>query len=342
MSLFPINDLTPITYAGPPPNRADVVVIGGGVIGVCTALFLAQRGRRVVLLEKGRIAGEQSSRNWGWIRQTGRDLDELPIMAEANRLWRELAAQAPNQIQLVQGGIAYLAHGNRQMAGYEQWLSDAKGLGQGPGIDSEILSGTQVARLIPGMPKRYAGALYTASDMRAEPWTAVPALAAMAARDGAHLVENCAVRALDVQAGRVAGVVTEAGRIAAPEVVLAGGAWSSLLLQNAGLRLPQLSVRATVAATHPLPQPYAGAQATNTLRFGRGRMGGIPLRLGALANCSSARTRCALHRNTCVNWPAIPLACGFCPLLRAAIPMGGARRAAGMRIRARPLRTCAS
>ncbi|MEX0371104.1 MAG: FAD-dependent oxidoreductase, partial [Tateyamaria sp.] len=88
---FPIHNRSPVTWLGPPPNRADVVVIGGGVIGVCTALYLAEAGKRVVLLEKGRIAGEQSSRNWGWIRQQGRDPDELPIMVDANRLWRDLA-----------------------------------------------------------------------------------------------------------------------------------------------------------------------------------------------------------------------------------------------------------
>ena len=53
---FPISDTSPVTYAGPPPAETDVVVIGGGVIGVCTALFLAEAGQRVVLLEKGRIA----------------------------------------------------------------------------------------------------------------------------------------------------------------------------------------------------------------------------------------------------------------------------------------------
>ena len=57
MTPFPISLSTPITYAGPPPSEADVVVIGGGIIGVCTALFLAEAGKRVVLLEKGRIAG---------------------------------------------------------------------------------------------------------------------------------------------------------------------------------------------------------------------------------------------------------------------------------------------
>ncbi|HEY0275183.1 MAG TPA: FAD-dependent oxidoreductase, partial [Paenirhodobacter sp.] len=82
-----------VVYPGPPPAQADAVIIGGGVAGVMTAYFLALAGKRVVLCEKGRIAGEQSSRNWGWIRQQGRDPAELPIAMEALRLWEGFAAQ---------------------------------------------------------------------------------------------------------------------------------------------------------------------------------------------------------------------------------------------------------
>ena len=85
----PIQVSAPIAYADPLPDECDVAVIGAGVIGVFTALYLARAGQKVVLLEKGRIACEQSSRNWGWVRQQGRDYDELPIMMEASRLWEE-------------------------------------------------------------------------------------------------------------------------------------------------------------------------------------------------------------------------------------------------------------
>ena len=83
---FPFSEADPIQHPGPPPKTSEVVIIGGGVIGVTTALFLAQRNIGVTLLEKGRIAAEQSSRNWGWIRKQGRDADELPIVVEAIRL----------------------------------------------------------------------------------------------------------------------------------------------------------------------------------------------------------------------------------------------------------------
>ena len=276
MTPFPISEQTPLAWPGPHPNETDVVVIGGGVIGVCTALFLARAGKRVALLEKGRIAAEQSSRNWGWIRQQGRDPDEIPIMMEANRLWRELATQTNVDIGLKTGGITYLAQTDKDMAEYTAWVPHA----QAHGLDSRMLSTTETADLIPGMSRSYKGALYTASDMRAEPWVAVPALAGIAARAGVTLVENCAVRALDLVAGKVAGVITEQGRIKAAEVVLAGGAWSALFLRRHGVALPQLSVRATVAATAPLPMVYPGGAAEPSIAFRARSDGGYTLAAG--------------------------------------------------------------
>lgn len=276
MTPFTIHEGLAVSWPGPHPDQADVVVIGGGVIGVCTALYLARSGQRVVLLEKGRVAGEQSSRNWGWIRQQGRDPDELGIMVEANRLWCDLAGETNVDIGLKTGGVTYLARSEEEVARYENWLPHA----QAQGVDSRMLSGADTARLIPGMSRAYAGALYTASDMRAEPWVAVPALAGVAARAGVTIVENCAVRALDIAAGSVAGVVTEQGRIAAPEVVLAGGAWSALFLRRHGVDLPQLSVRATVAATDPLPMVYPGGAADHKVAFRARADGGYSLAAG--------------------------------------------------------------
>jgi glycine/D-amino acid oxidase-like deaminating enzyme len=274
---FPISEAsTPVTYSASHPDEADVVVIGGGVVGVCTALFLAESGLRVVLLEKGRIAGEQSGRNWGWIRQQGRDPDELGIMSEANRIWRDLAARTDVDIGLMQAGVTYLAESDAEMQKYAEWMSHAAA----HGVDSRLLDPAQVQDLIPNMSRGYVGALHTPGDLRAEPWVAVPALAGIAARAGVSIVENCAVRCLDRAAGRIVGIVTEQGRIATSQVVLAAGAWSSLFLRNEGVALPQLSVLATVAATVPLPHVHNGAATDNRIAFRRRADGGYSLAAG--------------------------------------------------------------
>ncbi|WP_106606601.1 NAD(P)/FAD-dependent oxidoreductase [Shimia abyssi] len=264
---------SPVEHHGPLPKAAEVVIIGGGVIGVSAAYYLARAGVSVVLLEKGRIAGEQSSRNWGWIRQQGRDLAELPIMIEANQLWREIAADLDEDIGLATCGLTYLTNDEAETARYEDWLKDAVPMG----VDSRVLSGREIETLLPGMTKPYAAALHTPSDMKAEPWVAVPAIARAAARHGAVIVEQCAAQVLEREGGKVSGVQTEQGPIRAGEVIVAGGAWSSLFLRNEGVDIPQLSVRATVAATGPLPEVHGGGAVGDSLAFRRRQDGGYTL-----------------------------------------------------------------
>jgi glycine/D-amino acid oxidase-like deaminating enzyme len=229
------------------PPHVDVVVIGGGIIGVSAALFLARQGVSVLLCEKGRIAGEQSSRNWGWVRKTGRDLREVPLIIESLRMWEEFAREGI-ETGFRQSGVLYVAQQDSDRERHERWLAMVQPFQMG----SRIIEGDELAGHLPGATQQFRSALYTATDGRAEPQKAVPALAAAARAAGAVILENCAVRGLDVQAGRVAGVVTERGRVACNGAILAGGAWSRLFCGSLGMRLPQLKVRASVLRTAPI------------------------------------------------------------------------------------------
>ena len=276
MTTFPIGMHAAARFTPDLPKVADVVVIGGGVIGVMAALFLAERGSRVVLCEKGRIAGEQSSRNWGWIRQQGRDFAELPIMMESMALWQVFAARMPG-LGFTQQGVVYAARSEAEMAGFEEWRAVAVGMG----LETQMQGQAALQGMIPDHRAPWMGGLFTASDARAEPWAAVPLLAQAAVQAGAVIAEDCAVRCLDRAGGRVAGVITEKGRIACDQVVVAGGAWSSLFLAREGVGLPQLSVLASVAATGPLPEVFAGNVADDRFAFRRRADGGYTIAPGA-------------------------------------------------------------
>ncbi len=272
----PITAQTPVRLAAPLPEACDVVVIGGGVIGVFTALYLARAGVKVVLCEKGRIAGEQSSRNWGWLRQLGRDPQELPIMTEALALWREADADTGGRCGVRQTGVVYLARSAREMARISAWLPVARD----HGLRVDQLDAAQTdAMIAPHGGGGWTGALVCPDDGRAEPWDAVPAVAGLARSEGVVIRENCAVRALDVTAGALRGVITEDGPVRCARAVLAGGAWSSLFARRHGVSLPQLSVRSTVACTAPLPGFFDGSAADEDLAFRRRLDGGYSLAL---------------------------------------------------------------
>jgi glycine/D-amino acid oxidase-like deaminating enzyme len=261
------------------PNAAEVVVIGGGIAGVATAYYLARAGVPVSLFEKGRIAGEQSSRNWGWIRKQGRDPRELPAIILALRLWEEIAGALPEDVGWRRGGIAYLAETEAELARHAAWLPHA----EAHQLDTRLLSPAETDALLGQDARRFKGALFTPSDARAEPGLAVPALARAAAAQGASIRESCAVRALDVEAGRVTGVITERARIACQAVVLAAGAWSALFLRHHGADLPQLKVKASVQRTTPGPLITETAVGASRAAFRRRQDGGYTLaRSGAV------------------------------------------------------------
>ena len=247
-----VSEATPIAFSDRLPEAADVVVIGAGIVGTSAAYFLAERGVKVLLCEKGRVAGEQSSRNWGWVRQQGRDWGELPIMMESNRIWRELAVRTGEKdLAFTVSGCVYLAENEAQMAKYESWHTLAREYQ----LDTRLLSRDEASSVAADLNGRWVGGMLTASDGRAEPFVAVTALARAARKLGAAVIENCAVRALETQSGRVSGVLTERGGVKTDRVLLAGGAWSTYFAANAGLDLPQLMVRSTAGRTHAVAGP---------------------------------------------------------------------------------------
>src|SRR5437870_6354276 len=141
----------------PRPREADVVVVGAGIVGCATAYFLARRGMRVVVVERGRVPGEQSRKNWGFVRQQGRDPLEMPLMLEANRMWRGLERGLGADIEGVQGGNPALAADETRMARFEQWLPVAREVG----LPARLLRGHQLNAGVAGLAGGVLGGVHT-------------------------------------------------------------------------------------------------------------------------------------------------------------------------------------
>ena len=243
--------IAPVQTSRSIPTSTTVVIIGGGIVGLTAALTLSERGVPVVLLEKGRLAGEQSSRNQGWVRKTSRSAADLPMAVESDRLWAAMPERVGADVGYRPTGVLFLAGSEAEMAMHDGWHKSVQSFALG----SRLLGQSEIDRLIPGGRGVWAGALYTASDGRAEPSLASSAIASAAIRKGAIIIENCAVRTLSFTAGKVSGVVTEAGEIGCDQVLLAGGMGSRRFLGNLGVNLPILPLVLSVIRTAPLDGP---------------------------------------------------------------------------------------
>jgi glycine/D-amino acid oxidase-like deaminating enzyme len=234
---------------------ADVVVVGAGIVGCATAYHLARRGLRVLVVERAAVHGEQSRKNWGFVRQQGRDPLELPLVMEANRMWQGLERELGADIEWVQGGNLALAADESRMARFESWLPVAKEFG----LETRLLRARDLAAVVPGLGGSWVGGMHTPGDGHADPEKTTDAFARAASAHGAVIHLDCALQSVATHAGAVSGVVTERGEIRAPWVVCAAGAWSSRLARTLGFDLPQRWVRGTVARTTPAPPVTACA-----------------------------------------------------------------------------------
>ncbi|MCO4318955.1 FAD-binding oxidoreductase [Phyllobacterium sp. 21LDTY02-6] len=252
------------------PKEADVVVIGGGVVGVFAAYYLARGGARVALVEKGRIAAEQSSRNWGWCRQQNRDARELPMATKSLELWEKIAEETGEDTGFRRCGLLYLSQDDAEIAGWAKWRDFARTVG----VTTHMLSAAEAAERGRATGRAWKGGVFSPSDGTADPSRAVPVVARGIMAAGGTVHQNCAARGLELSAGRVSGVVTEAGTIRTRTVVMAGGAWASSFCNQLGVRFPQASIRASILAVAPgavgLPDALHTSQVSITRRSNGG------------------------------------------------------------------------
>jgi glycine/D-amino acid oxidase-like deaminating enzyme len=233
-----------------PPKEADVVVIGGGIIGVTTAYNLAQQGVSVALCEKGAIAGEASGRAYGVITTSGLDPAKFEILELSKRLWSGMNSAVGDETGYRQNGYLSVFTTEKARGFWEEWLQRA-----GPTASrARVLTADEANAQLPAAT-RWLGAFQEPTDGCVEPALASSVIAAAAIQHGARIVAPCAVRGFETAAGRVSHVVTEKGVIRTSSVVLAGGCWSTLFAEHAGLDLPSLNIFASLVRVRQVDAP---------------------------------------------------------------------------------------
>ncbi|MFC0268904.1 NAD(P)/FAD-dependent oxidoreductase [Kushneria aurantia] len=247
------------------PRHVDVAVIGGGIIGTCAAYELARDGVSVALFEKGLIGAEQSSRNWGWVRQQNRDMFELPLAMHSLQRWGALSAEMGRDVGFRRSGIVYVTQSQQSMDKWADWGRRARE----QGFISYLMSADEARTRTPGSTSQWLGGVWSPDDGRAEPSMACPAIAAGAQAQGANVQQNCAVRGLEIAGGQLRGVWTERGLVEASRVICAGGAWSSRLCRRHGIELPAANIMGTALETTTAPEVTPGCLVTSKMALCR-------------------------------------------------------------------------
>jgi sarcosine oxidase subunit beta len=228
------------------PATADVVVVGGGIVGTSTLYHLAAGGcRRALLLERATLGSGSTGAAAGGIRAQFSDELNVRIALECIAHFGRFKDEIGADIGYRQTGYLFLLR-EPEVAGF----TDAVALQHRLGVPSRLISPSEAAAIVPQLSlDGLAAASWNPIDGCADPGAAVQGYADAARRHGAELRQGVEVRRVVAQAGRISGVETDRGRIAASTVVCAAGVWSRELAATVGVDIPVRAERRYVYMT---------------------------------------------------------------------------------------------
>jgi len=228
---------------------ADIVIVGGGIVGASCAYFLAERGAEVLLLEAGRIGREASGVNAGGVRQQARALPEMPLALESVRLWADLERRLEVPLEYERCGDLRIVESAEDAAR----LRAVAARERETGLALEWVDGAALRALVPSIAPGVLGGTFCPTGGQANPLRVAAAIGRRARDLGAIVWEGCPVRAL-ARDGEGFALDCAHGRVRASRVVLAAGAWTPIVAEGLGARLPISLFVPQMQATVPLPR----------------------------------------------------------------------------------------
>ncbi|SDO68683.1 sarcosine oxidase subunit beta [Rhodoferax sp. OV413] len=227
----------------------DVLVLGGGLMGTSTALFLRQHGKSVTLLERELVGRQASGTNFGNVRRQGRELHQMPLANRARAVWGRIKELLGEDVEFVPYGHLRVCYTEKQAAVIEKHARDVKPLG----LDLELFSAAQLQKRWGIFAPGVVGGSLSPHDGHANPRLAGPAFARAAQRAGANIVEHAEVLQVERDGNGFVAHTADGRRFRAPQMLVACGAWSNRMAEQFGERVPMEARGPQMGVTEPLP-----------------------------------------------------------------------------------------
>lgn len=242
---------TPLPSRSSLPSRAEVVVIGGGVMGTSIAFHLAEAGvRDVVLVERDSLGSGSTSKAAGGVRANFSDRLNIALGARSLDLFHQFAERPGQEIDLQTPGYLFLLSQPDDVALFEASTT----LQNEAGLPTRMISPAEAQRLSPLISTDgLLAACFSPSDGHCTPESVVLGYAAAARRLGAVLLTGCEVVGINAAGNEIRSVATNQGVIETSTVICVAGAWSASVAAMAGVELPVTPLKRQVLITEPIP-----------------------------------------------------------------------------------------
>lgn len=245
-------------------NNAEIIIIGGGIIGCATAYYLAKNGvKDVIVLEGSDFMGNGgSSRNGGGVRQSGRDVRELPlVMYGIKNLWPHLSEELEVDCEYHQDGNLRLGKTEAHKATLTKLADNARGVG----LDVRMIDGDEVRQINPYLSHEVTCASWCPTDGHANPLTTTLGFYKMARQLGVRFITGEPIVSLGMVRGKIRKVVTPNNTYEGEKVLVAAGLDSRPILTSVGIDIPMtnslLEALVTEAEPHMFDQMLGTAEA---------------------------------------------------------------------------------
>ena len=230
-------------------QKADVVIVGGGVMGSATAFFLRQRGQSVILLERDQIGQYASGVNFGNVRRQGRFLGQLALANRSYALWKRLPELIDDDLEFIPSGHMRVCYREDEIAELEAYAAAP----EAEQLDLKIYRGAELHQRFGFLGADVKGGSYAPHDGHANPRLAAPAFARAARRLGAQIEERTEVAEVQKVGGDFHVTTTDGRQFHAAQLLITAGAWGQKLSAQFGEPVPLDTHGPQMAVTEPVP-----------------------------------------------------------------------------------------